>query len=413
MLKEIGTSCFMLLMALASLAQVPHPLDTLPNGKKVAFEPFLGRVSLYNEILGAAFYPSSLNVAYTFIKRESWLMEYAVGVSMFPDPWNVGTLQRYTFPTGLSFQLGRRRSRLNVKLGYNLIYHPGYEQSPWPNCGGLCPEPPQHLAYFSLGYVFQHHHGFFFGVNAYGMVSLNAKTTRVSPFKDIVFPWAGLTLGYRIPSTQQLVTWKDMRRGRVSRSRDGKADDAGLKNQHWTEEAQEPTAEELAALAEEMAARNAKQLRMQQRDLRDNGPSNVFIEALGAGFTWSVNYQYTAPVKPKSLVHAYGRAGVGGAANRAFGSPAVLTIPIGAGIQLLRQYRGGGIGAGLTPTLHRSKGMVLVSYLSLEAHFHIAHGVTFGAGYQVMFDPENVHGRNQVFQWGGFSVGYRPQRKKK
>jgi hypothetical protein len=172
----------------------------------------------------------------------------------------------------------------------------------------------------------------------------------------------------------------------------------------------------IAAKLEKMEGRKERLVlreeRMALRELRDNGPHNVFLEAFGAGHTWSVNYQHARPVKEGSIVHAFGRVGIGGFSDRFRDSRSLVGMPLAGGIQLMRNYRGGGIGLGATPTFTRSGEFTVVSFVSLEFHFHVAHGITFGTGYQVMFDPQFAHGNKQVFQWGGFSVGYRFKRKR-
>jgi hypothetical protein len=415
MLKALATSCVFALLAAQANAQVPLTTDTLPNGKKVSNDSFIGRFSVYTEVGGPIGLIGSMNVGYALVKREGWLLDYNLGLSTLPIPGVYFHPNKFMLPTGLSLQIGRRKSRLNVKLGYSFSWTPGYDKSPWPECAGTCPTPPQHLGSFSLGYVYQHHHGFFFGVNAYGLIQFNSKELRASyiPRKDDIYPWGGITFGYRIPSTKQLQAWKHHRGGKVLRKM-GIVPEKSFANQDSLPlEMQEPTTFDLVEIALELEQKEKKRLLWQQKELRDNGPSNIYIEALGAGFFWSANYQYTTPIKPNSLVHAFGRIGVGGAGNRAFGSSSILSTPVGGGIQLLKKYRGGGIGAGVSPTLGRGNEFALVSYISFDLQFHISDGVTFGAGYQIMFDPERVHNGNQVFQWGGFSVGYRLLRKKK
>ncbi len=210
MFRALATSCGFALLAAQAIAQVPLITDTLPNGNKVSFDPFIGRFSVYTEIGGTIGLIGSLNVGYALVKRDGWLLDYNLGISTLPIPGLNGWERKYMLPAGLSLQIGRRRSRLNIKLGYTYSWTPGYDTSPWPNCGGTCPTPPQHLGSFSLGYVYQHHYGFFFRVNAYGLIPFNSKELRASyiPRKDDIYPWGGITFGYRIPSTKQLLAWK-------------------------------------------------------------------------------------------------------------------------------------------------------------------------------------------------------------
>jgi len=412
MRKGIGTSLLVLLLSLPCMAQLAHPKDTLPDGRKVSFAPFLGRFSVFMEYLGAGV-ASSYNIGYTAFKGEAWLLDYTVGLYPYQLPIVNSGIEGYTIPTSLSLQFGRRKSRLNFKLGYSVSWTPGLKDSPWPSCGTNCPGPTQHRGFFSLGYVLQHHHGFFFGVNAYGIVQFTPTEQRhMTPFPDSdIYPWAGVTFGYRIPSQLQLLTWKERRAGKVLISRDRKEKTKVVREKQITDLDEAIIAAKLEKMEGRKERLALQEERMALRELRDNGPHNVFLEAFGAGHTWSVNYQHARPVKEGSIVHASGRVGIGGFSDRFRDSRSVVGMPLAGGIQLMRDYRGGGIGLGATPTFTRSGEFTVVSSVSLDFHFHVAHGITFGTGYQLMYDPWFTHGNKNFFQWGGFSVGYRFKRK--
>ncbi|MCF8257021.1 MAG: hypothetical protein K9J06_05685 [Flavobacteriales bacterium] len=394
------------------MAQLAHPKDTLPDGRKVSFAPFLGRFSVFMEHLGAGV-ASSYNIGYTAVKREAWLLDYAVGLYPYQLPIVNSGIEGYTIPTSLSLQFGRRKSRLNFKLGYSVSWTPGLKDSPWPSCGSNCPGPTQHRGFFSLGYVLQHHHGFFFGVNAYGIVQFTPTEQRhMTPFPDSdIYPWGGVTFGYRIPSQLQLLTWKERKARKVLRSRDDKVKKAKDEGTPIAEEEVALSALELELVAERMKKLEEREVRMALRELRDNGPHQVFVEAFGPAHIWSVNYQFTAQVKPASIVHAYGRVGLSGLPGGVFESKAVATMPVAGGIMLMKGYRGGGIGAGVAPVITNEGALELVSFVGIDLQFHVAHGITMGVGYQTMFDPEQVHRYQRVSQWAGCSVGYRFKRK--
>lgn len=402
-----------LLISLSSFAQLPNPNDTVPGGRKVSFSPFMGRFSVFTEAMGAAMMPGSMNLGFTVFKSESVLIDLTAGLTLHDMP-GFQFQEGYSIPATLSLHLGRRRSRLNVKLGYFVSWTPGFESSPWPQCGGICPTPPQHRGIFSLGYVLQQASGFFFGVNAYGFVHLIPQERRYGApmYKEDIYPWAGMTFGYRIPSQLQLLTWKERRAGKVLISRDRKEKTKVVREKQITDLDEAIIAAKLEKMEGRKERLVLREERMALRELRDNGPHNVFLEAFGAGHTWSVNYQHARPVKEGSIVHAFGRVGIGGFSDRFRDSRSLVGMPLAGGIQLMRNYRGGGIGLGATPTFTRSGEFTVVSFVSLEFHFHVAHGITFGTGYQVMFDPQFAHGNKQVFQWGGFSVGYRFKRKR-
>ena len=118
MLKGLVTSCVFALLAAQANAQVPLTTDTLPNGKKVSYDSFIGRFSVYTEVGGPIGLIGSMNVGYALVKRDGWLLDYNLGISTLPIPGLNGWERKYMLPAGLSLQIGRRRSRLNIKLGY-------------------------------------------------------------------------------------------------------------------------------------------------------------------------------------------------------------------------------------------------------------------------------------------------------
>lgn len=221
-----------------------------------------------------------------------------------------------------------------------------------------------------------------------------------------------MSFGYRIPSQLQLLTWQERRAGKVLISRDRKEKTKVVREKQITDMEEAIIAAKLEKMEGRKERLVLREERMALRELRDNSPHLVFMEAFGPAHIWSVNYQYTAPVKEGSLVHAFGRVGLSGLPDKVYTSKAAATMPIAGGIQLMKGYRGGGIGAGIAPVVTRDGAIELVSFVSLDLQFHIAHGITMGVGYQAMFDPEKVHRYQQVAQWASCSVGYRFKRKR-
>ncbi len=409
MLQGLLTALLTIGTASAVLAQLPSVNDTLANGRKVAFTPFLGRFSVFTEIMGAAMAPGSLNLGYSVLKSESVLLDVTCGLTLHRMPGMQFNLEGYSIPAAFSFQLGRRKSRFNLKLGYFVSWTPGFADSPWPQCAGICPTPTQHRGLFSAGYVFQQSSGFFFGVHAYGFVHLIPREERYNApmYKEDVFPWAGMTFGYRIPSQLQLLMWREHKSGRVLRSLDEKTLKQEIRVSKMLEKDSLAQERELKAISRLNERREKEVARMERIALRDNGPHNVFVEVLGPGHTWSVNYQHSRPLKENSIVHAFGRGGVGGISGGALNSNVALAIPFAGGIQLFKNYRGGGIGLGAVPVFRRHGNPTMLGFVGIDAHFHLAHGLTFGAGYQLMYDPHRAYGRGDLFMFGGFSLGYR------
>ncbi|MBL4585903.1 MAG: hypothetical protein JKX84_02420 [Flavobacteriales bacterium] len=433
MLKRIGTSLFILLLPLLSFGQLPHPNDTLDGGKKVPFNQFLGRFSVFNELGGAGFF-YSFNVAYSLVKTDLVLADLTVGANRIPfgqKEWRVKKLDTYYFPIGLSLYVGRRKSRLNVRAGYTLRLYPSWftdEDNPYPNCAGICPTPPQHNFFLSLGYTYQHQYGFFWGLNAYGMARLTLPEYRSKYDKAVTFfPSGGLTIGYRLPSRQLHRQWVERRgKGRILRIEDPKTVRARKKRNRTSADTVELVIDslELEQLRIEMEATQRRTAQLVKRDLRNNGRSHFYAEGFGAANFWSVNYEYSIPLQKDGLWYAFMRIGAGGYQKdysvRAavfpywdWKSGILITTPIGGGIRLMKNYRGGGFGAGILPTYTTENGMQMAGYLSFHLQFHVVYGITGGVAYYAIIDPQRIFQPNDLNQWASFSIGYRLRAKKK
>ena len=112
MLRGIGMSLLLSWICLNSYAQLPHPNDTLDNGKKVAFNQLLGRLSFYSEGFGAGLV-YSLNVGYSFISTELITLDYTIGGSRLPmvsaNPLVLEPEDYFKMSTGVRLLIGRRK----------------------------------------------------------------------------------------------------------------------------------------------------------------------------------------------------------------------------------------------------------------------------------------------------------------
>jgi hypothetical protein len=217
MFRGIGISVLFSWICLNAFAQLPHPNDTLENGKKVPFNQFLGRFSVFNEFYGLS-YPLSFNLGYSLIKTDLLTTDLTIGAMRLGHSYTIEEtgktkkFNQYNFPVSLSLFIGRRKSKLNVRVGYMLQLYPSWytdTENPYPSCGYLCPSPPRQHVFLSLGYTYQHQFGFFIGASAYGIVRFPDPGNSWGHPNEFVFPMGGLIIGYRLPSRQLHLQWKE------------------------------------------------------------------------------------------------------------------------------------------------------------------------------------------------------------
>lgn len=420
MLRVFGMSFLFSCICMNCFAQLPHPKDTLENGKKVPFNQFLGRFSVFNEFYGTSF-PFSLNVSYSILKTNLLSTDLSAGLSLKPRRNSVDfqSETRYVehdLPISVILYLGRRASRLNIRTGYMLKLYPYWytdKEQAYPSCGHYCPTPPRHFYFFSLGYTYQHHYGFFFSLNAYGIYRFpRGKTTRKTPLAERLFPMGGLTIGYRLPSRQLHSQWKE--RGfkrRILRIEEPKqrrkkkeVEEENLFNE--TSEL-EIDSVEMAEIEEQLAKLRRRHLRYQMAEQRLNGRSHVFAEGFGAAGLWSVNYSYTYPLTKSELVALDFRGGVGTDAFHA-------RVPIHLGVKAMKNYRGTGVHVGIQPAIDLESGTAgVVYFLEHNVEFHFAYGLTGGVAFYLFYDPAQYLYNEQFAPYGGFFLGYRLPKMKK
>lgn len=414
MFRRVGMSVFLALVCLNTYAQLPLPNDTLANGKKVPFNQYLSRFSVFNEGFGAGA-QYSLNVGYSMIKTDLILLDLTLGANrMGFGPTKYDT---YRIPVGLSMYLGRRKSRFNMRLGYNPEIYPSWyreNDSNYPNCSGTCPSPARHSFYLSLGYTYQNQYGFYIGANAYGMMFLPRREDVKRWGYELTFaPWAGLAIGYRLPSKQLHREWKEKSfRGRILRLEEPKEKKPKNKKDDevdWFNDRGELKVD--SADMQEIEARLAKlekrHLRYQLQEKRENGRSLVYAEFFGASGISSLNYSYTHPIARSTIFMMEYRGGLGIDEQH-------LQLPVHVGVKAMKNYRGTGVFLGIEPQYNWKKGTFgAVYFLEHNVEFHFAYGITGGVAFYLFYDPMFYKNYWNFTPFGGFFLGYRlPQVRK-
>jgi len=418
MLKRIGTSLIILLAPVLSFGQLPSPNDTLDNGKKVPFNQFLGRFSVFNEGFGAGVL-YSLNLGYSLIKTDLILLDLTIGANRMSYGSNPQDTKydTYRFPVGLSMYLGRRRSRLNARLGYNPEIYPswyGDSDSPYPNCAGICPSPAKHSFFLSLGYTYQNQYGFFIGANAYGMMFLPRRADVQRWGYELTFaPWAGLAIGYRLPSKQLHKEWRErgfkrrvLRLEQPKEKPPKKGDE--IDDVFYNDTPLEVDSLEMLEIEERLAKLKTRHNRFLKEEARLNGRSLVFAEFFGATGIWSVNYAYTHPIARSNTFMMEYRGGFG-TDNRN------MSMPFHVGVKAMKNYRGTGVFVGVEPSIDWRTGKVgAIYFLEHNVEFHFAYGFSGGVAFYLFFDPAQYKYYEKIAPYAGFFFGYRlPQMKKR
>ena len=286
-------------------------------------------------------------------------------------------------------------------------------ENPYPSCGHLCPTPPRHHAFLSLGYTYQHPYGFFVGANAYGIIRFPLDDNVWDYPNEYIYPMGGLTVGYRLPSRQLHMEWKE--RGfkrrilRVMQPKQKKEKKKKEEDEDWFEDQEglQVDSIEMAEIEAQLAKLRKRQLRHQLEEKRENGRSHVFAEGFGAAGHWSVNYSYTYPVTKSELVALDFRGGIG-TGNW------TVQIPIHAGVKVMKNYRGTGVYIGVMPSIDWERNTAgAIYFLEHNVEFHFAYGLTGGVTFYLFYDPARFTYSDQFAPYGGFFLGYRLPKMKK
>lgn len=412
MLRWVGTCLFFSWMCLHAYAQLPHPNDTLDNGKKVPFNQFLGRLSFYSEGLGFS-QVYSLNVGYSFINTDLITLDYTIGGSRLPmvssNPLVLEPEDYFKISTGVRLLVGRRKSRFTVKAGYAGSLQTGWfsGNTSYPDCGIVCAGPPQHMFAVSLGYTYQHQYGIFFGVHAYGLVQLTPRNDRwLGAQSQDFLPWPGVTLGYRLPSKQLRREWHERNfKRRVLRLE--QPQDNELDAVFYNDGPLEVDSLEMMEIEQRLAKLKKRHARFLKEEARLNGRSLVSAEFFGAAGIWSVNYSYTHPIaKSNTFMMEYG-GGIGTDQEH-------VGIPLHIGVKAMKNYRGTGLFVGVEPTMNWENGTAdAIYFIKHNVEFHFAYGFSGGVAFYMLFDPSRYKFQHGFAPYAGFFLGYRlPQMKK-
>ncbi len=398
-------------ICLNSYAQLPHPNDTLDNGKKVPFNQFLGRFSVFNEGGGAAFY-YSLNIGYSVIKTDLVVADVTLGANRIPHgqyEWREESKDTYHIPIGLSLYLGRRKSRFNARAGYSpIVSSKLFRKSESSN--DEWPPAIKHTFFFSFGYTYQNPYGFFLGINAYFNLNLNTPSEQEYFGRKIGYqPWPGLVLGYRLPSKQRHNEWTERSfKKRVLRLEESPKKRKDTEEDWFNDKGElQVDSIELQEIEARMIKLHKRHLRYQLQEKRENGRSLIFAEGFGASGIWSLNYSYTHPIAKSNIFMMEYRGGIGSDESN-------LQLPIHLGVKAMKNYRGTGVFLGVEPQYDWERGKVgAVFFLEHNVEFHFSYGLTGGVAFYLFYDPAQYKFYDKVAPYGGVFLGYRLPKMKK
>jgi hypothetical protein len=420
MLHRVGISIVLSWICLNAFAQLPHPNDTLDNGKKVPFNQFLGRFSVFNDLGGAAYY-YSLNVGYSVFKSDLASVDLTLGANRIQYGqyhWKEGVVNGFFIPIGLSTYIGRRKNQFNLRFGYSpQIYSKLFSTKQLKDCNG-CSLVEQRF-FVSMGYTYQNPYGFFLGVNANLLLHIWSPAQRgFYPGPTGLQPWPGLVLGYRLPSKQRHTEWKERGFKRRVLRIEEKYDE--LDQIFYNDEPLEVDSLDMLEIEAKLAKLKKQHDRHLLEEQRLNGRSMVSFEGFGAGVFWSANYSYSFPIGRSNLLMGEVRGGfsyTSRADGREFAISAerqMIATPFWAGLKVAHRYRSAGVFLGSTPifgTNERSVAAIIFAATNVE--FHFARGITGGVVFYMMYDPSVYAFSNPWHPWGGVFLGYRlPQLKK-
>lgn len=401
-------------ICLNAYAQLPHPNDTLENGKKVPFNQLLGRFSVFNDLGGAAFY-YSLNVGYSFIKTDLITTDFTIGANRIQYGkyhWKEGVVNSFFIPIGISAYFGRRSSRFNMRLGYSpQVYSELLSTNKQGNCFDCY--PIEHNFFLSLGYTYQNPSGFFLGVNANLLLSVwSADQQEFYPGKVGYQPWPGLVLGYRLPSKQQHREWTErsfkkrvLRLEQPEERKNRKAEDE-FDEAFYNDKPLEVDSNDTHEIEAQLAKLKKRHERYLLQEARLNGRSLIYAEFFGATGIASVNYTYTHPISKSNIFMMEYRGGFGADRHN-------LQLPLHVGFKAMKNYRGTGVFLGVEPQYDPKTGKFgVVYFLEHNVEFHFAYGLTGGVAFYLFYDPTQYKYYEKVAPYGGFFLGYRlPQMK--
>lgn len=382
-----------LLVCQVSVLFAQSQQDTVPPKESVIK---LSRFAITHELTGASVFPT-MNVEFRFLTTSNWHLDARAG---FGGLFQIDPI--YSNTIGLYAKYGTGSSKLNLGFGAGFYYQYGREHLDWNQWAERGFYNQHYQYFFSLGYRYEHKHGFLFGIDAYAIGSFKDDWVYL-PIGETwpVYPWGGLSFGYRFPSAQLHSSWMDQRRIRTNKV-------AKLKKE---------LGENVAVKKlEKREKRSMDEIdRLERESLRYLTRSALYVEGLGPGGLWSLNYEYSLPLLKNELLHLYGRTGFGVYPSRKrVGNQSVrfnvLTLPNLLGLRVMKNHRGGGVGGGIVPIF--SQGQVRLGYVfNADIQIHITHGLIIGGGFNLQidyYDPPNA-----INPWGAFYLGYRIRRMQK
>lgn len=280
MFKSHVFALVLLMPLTAALAQLPHhgSMDSL--GKRPSFQPYLGRIAIFNELIGPGM-SHTLNVQAFPLKLDAVGLGIRVGTTTVTGSNSPSSWKRFAMVYSVDVEVGRRRSRFIGGAGVNTKYALPYGSNTWGVTKGRVT-----IDWFtSIGYRFQMPWGFFFGLNAYLVFHENNERDCILCTGDYAGPKVNpsFQVGFRPPSSAQ---------------------------HRWYRQLTKATPEVRNSLKPPHRQQRADALIPDSLRVPGTGGSEVGGTILGSALL-NLHYTYLAQLGPKSVAHWYVRPGIG------------------------------------------------------------------------------------------------------
>jgi hypothetical protein len=277
MLRSLLCALMLALPTTLALAQLPHHSGRDSLGRKLSFQPYLGRIAVFNEFPGPLL-GHTLNIEAHPLKGNLLDLNIRVGTTtgLGASAWS-----SFAMVYSLGAEFGRRRSRFTASAGHvtNYVLRNA-------TLAGRYSQQEAYLDWFgSVGYRLQLHQGFFMGVTTYLVFPERDGSSCIICFGSDKGPklYPSVQLGFRLPSTAQHRWYRQLT----------KADPA--------------------------ARDSLKQIHGRQRDvltipdsLRVPGTGSSEIGfSVGGTSLINVHYTFYAPFRANGVVQWYLRPGIG------------------------------------------------------------------------------------------------------
>ena len=338
----------------------------------------LSRVSVINQFFGQALYPSfGAEVELGHFGKTA----IDLRVSGYANTSNRSA--EMNLGIGAQFQYGAKASRLIAGLG-QAFWLGHYFSRKGGSIDHRTPTP-----YLMVGYRYQTKFGFFAEFDAmltYDFAYLGPKWYReLNRITRNPSPWAGIVIGYRLPSRERHEVWRNDSWDRQVRINAGSPSERSERT-------------EVRQLYHELWA---DEIEIERR----LGRHHVYVEGLGLS-AWSVNYDHMIPIRK--------------------GMAPEVVLSTGVGHARWTSVR---TGLGFGATINRFGGFLLLGvqfrpeytanvegYMGANFQVHVGKGVIIGTKIYAVFNRhalkhEVTAQKNGLYGIGGITIGYRPFKK--